>query len=65
MANFDEIQYCVGCGAEIALSPFMKADQSYCCSDCANGLECHCGVTFEEEEGRQQGDNASFGASSV
>jgi hypothetical protein len=56
MPEYDEILYCVGCGAEVALSPFMKDDQSYCCSDCANGLECDCGVTFDEEEAHQKGE---------
>jgi hypothetical protein len=64
MPGYGEVLYCIGCGAEITLSPFMKDDPSYCCSDCANGLGCLGGVTFDEEDARQQGEENSFGSPS-
>jgi len=62
MPEYDDVLYCVGCGAEISLAPFMQDDLSYCCSDCANGLGCNCGVTFEEEDAHQQDAGTSFGS---
>lgn len=50
MSQFEGTIRCDGCGVEILLSPIIKAQQTYCCPDCANGLECDCARQVEMEE---------------
>jgi len=50
MFRQDETNRCVGCGAEIDLSPVMKDGRAYCCLDCSQGLKCNCGERMEMDD---------------
>lgn len=45
--------FCSGCGAEITWAPIIVAQRRYCCSDCADGRPCNCGMQIECEEERR------------
>lgn len=50
MSKFQESIICVGCGAEVTWSPFLKGDQPYCCEDCSDGLACDCATRQEWDD---------------
>ncbi len=53
MAKINDTVFCDGCGAEITWSPVLKGNQKFCCKDCSEGLECHCGDRMELEDDRR------------
>lgn len=55
MVWIEDTLYCDGCGVEIELAPVKVHEQTYCCQDCANGLQCKCGERMELEERRRAG----------
>ncbi len=59
MSQLEGTIRCDGCGVEILLSPVMKGQQTFCCQDCASGMECDCARLVELDElepGRKVGD---------
>jgi hypothetical protein len=56
MTHIDEVIWCKGCGVEITWGAVVRGEEKYCCLDCADGLECDCGVRMElEDERRTEG----------
>jgi hypothetical protein len=53
MISQENIVFCDGCGAEIGWAPVVVAQQHYCCSECAEGRPCTCGMQAEWEDERR------------
>ncbi len=45
-----ETVFCDGCGVEVLWTPVRAGQQVYCCEDCRDGFECHCGPGMEDDE---------------
>jgi hypothetical protein len=56
MPEMDGVLFCDRCGAEVAGAPVMRGKLGYCCEDCANGLECDCGVILEDDRQERGGE---------
>jgi hypothetical protein len=52
---FDHTQtiFCDGCGAEIGWLPVIVEQRHFCCTDCAEGRSCTCGLQAEWEDDRR------------
>jgi hypothetical protein len=50
MSHSEEIIWCDGCGTEIYWVPYVIENQDFCCYQCAYGLTCQCGDTFDWDE---------------
>ncbi len=49
MPEIEGVLFCDGCGAEIVGAPAVRGNLRHCCEDCAEGLECECGLVLEDE----------------
>ena len=59
MSRLEGTIYCDGCGVEITWAPVVKPGAGplqrfeFCCQECLQGLECHCGERMELEVDRR------------
>lgn len=56
MAWQEGVLFCDGCGAEIQGAPILRGDKQHCCELCAEGGECDCGLTFEDDRRAAAGE---------
>jgi len=50
MGWIEGVLFCDGCGAEIAMASLVVRDGAYfCCSRCADGERCDCGLVLDDE----------------
>ena len=62
MSLIDNIYLCDGCGVEIVGAPVFFNKLFFCCQDCADGRECDCVNTLDNDEDSR---STSMGASVI
>jgi hypothetical protein len=62
MEREDNTVWCEGCGVEVIWGPTIVDKRYYCCPECADGLQCDCGVRMEMEDDRRIGASGGSNA---